>query len=144
MRYNDDVINAESWNAGLTKADLHSNPDADEIAGQQNKTISKSSIPAAVHLSAPPDAQEINHTPETDLVKTGPSEKNEAASITDKQPVDKDLQVSNPDIIRITKINPSPVNLRASKYRINRRKKRGVFLLSGLLTGLVSRSRDLK
>lgn len=55
-----------------------------------------------------------------------------------------DMHISNPDILRVTKINPSYSNIRSSKSRISRKKRGGIFHLAGLLTGLVHRSRNNK
>ncbi|MBI5666184.1 MAG: hypothetical protein HZC49_14005 [Nitrospirae bacterium] len=93
MRYNDDVINAESWNTGLKKTVLR-------------------------------------------------SEKHEP--VKGRQTTAKNMRVSKQDSVRITKANPSFANIHTSKSRMSRRKKRGTFLLSGLLTGLAYRSRSHK
>lgn len=60
------------------------------------------------------------------------------------QTAGKSKQISNTDLIRTAKINPSPTNLRASRNKTNKRKKRELFFLSGLLTGLFPRSRHRK
>lgn len=116
MRYNDDVINAESWNTDLKKS----------------------------LLPAPPDAQETNHTPQAGPMKTGPSEKTEVPPVKDDRTADENLQDSNPELIRFPETNTSTINMRPSRSRINRRKKKGMFLLSGLLTGLFYRSPNIK
>jgi hypothetical protein len=144
VRYNDDIINAESWNTDLKKTVIPASPDSDEIEGHHNNTIPKACIPAAVNLSASRCAQEINHTPDSEPLKTWPSEVKEAESIPGEQPADENSQVSNPDIIRISKMAVSHVSTYESRNRTNRRRKRGMFLLSGLITGLFSRSRNLK
>ncbi len=139
MRYNDDVINAESWNTDLKKTVIHTNPDADEIPEHENKTI-----PSAAISSVKADDQAINHTPEAEPLKTGHSEKNEAESITAEQPADTNLHASNPDIIHMVKMAVSPVSTYESRSSTKRRKKRGLFLLSGLITGLVAGSKNHK
>lgn len=144
MRYNDDVINAERWNTDLKKSLLPANPDSDENADHQDKTIHNKIISSSVNLSAPPDARETNHTPEAGPMKTGPSEKPELPPVTDDRTADENLQVSNPELIRFPETNTSTINMRPSGNRINRRKKRGRFLLSGLLTGLFYRSPNVK
>ena len=121
MRYNDDIINAESWNTDLKKTVIiHANPEADEIPEHKNKTISSAAV-----SSVPADAQAINHTPEAVPLKTGPSEKNNAAFITHELPPDENLQASNLDIIRISKLTEAPVSALDSRKRISRRKKKG-------------------
>lgn len=47
-------------------------------------------------------------------------------------------------IINVHKINSSTVSTRSSGRRMRKRKKRGMFFLSGLLTGLFSRPLNRK
>ncbi|HBH60441.1 MAG TPA: hypothetical protein DDX85_01595 [Nitrospiraceae bacterium] len=116
MRYTHDVINAEKWNTDLEKSALPPHPDPEKIEGHQNNTAPKALVPAAVNLSA----------------------------ASDDKTTDKDMHEATPDITGTTDMNPSLLSTRTSANRIRRRKKRGTFLLSGLLTGMGSRSRNQK
>jgi len=116
VRYTPDVMNAEKWNTDLDKSALPSHPDPEKIEGHQKNTAPEAIVPSAVHLSAAPD----------------------------DTTADKNMHEATPDIISATDMNPSLLSTRTSTNRIRRRRKRGMFLLSGFLTGLVSRSRNHK
>jgi hypothetical protein len=85
-------------------------------------------------LSINPDSDEISEHQNNTVLKTiVPAAVNLSADTDDK--------TANKNKIEI---NPSHLNIRASRKRISRRKKGGMFILSGLLAGLVSRSRHRK
>lgn len=75
--------------------------------------------------------------------ETASAEKQEGTPKTDAKVADVDLQSLETAKILLTKSTPSTADTRTSKPRL-KRKRKGMFILSGLLTGLISGSRNRK